>query len=76
MKLLFDENLSFKLAERLSDLFPGSSQVRLIGLSRADDRTVWNYARTHDFMLVSGCRFRRNGRVARAAAKGHLAAQR
>ncbi|HKH33548.1 MAG TPA: DUF5615 family PIN-like protein [Beijerinckiaceae bacterium] len=53
MKLLFDENLSFKLAERLSDLFPGSSQVRLIGLSRADDRTVWNYARTHDFMLVS-----------------------
>ena len=34
MKLLFDENLSFKLCRQLSDVFPGSSQVRLAGLER------------------------------------------
>ena len=40
MKLLFDENLSFRLCRQLSDLFPGSSQVRLLELERADDRAM------------------------------------
>ncbi|WP_093256410.1 DUF5615 family PIN-like protein [Rubrimonas cliftonensis] len=53
MKLLFDQNLSFKLCDRLSDLFPGSSQARLAGLDRADDRTLWAHAGTHGFVLVS-----------------------
>ncbi len=39
MKLLFDQNLSFKLCERLADLFPDSSQARLAGLAEADDRS-------------------------------------
>jgi predicted nuclease of predicted toxin-antitoxin system len=53
MKLLFDENLSFKLCRQLSDLFPGSSQVRLIGLERADDRAIWDHAKANEFALVT-----------------------
>jgi len=53
MKLLFDENLSFKLCQRLGDLFPGSSQVRLAGLAEADDRAIWDYAAMNGFTLVS-----------------------
>jgi predicted nuclease of predicted toxin-antitoxin system len=53
MKLLFDENLSFKLCERLGALFPGSMQVRLVGLAQADDREIWDYAGAHGFALVS-----------------------
>ena len=53
MKLLFDENLSFKLCRQLNDLFPGSSQVRLLGLERADDRRIWNYAKANGFVLVT-----------------------
>jgi predicted nuclease of predicted toxin-antitoxin system len=53
MKLLFDQNLSFKLCRELADLFPGSSQVRLLGLERADDRTVWDFAKANGFVLVS-----------------------
>ncbi len=53
MKLLFDENLSFKLCRQLNDLFPDSSHVRLLGLERADDRAIWNYARTNEFALVT-----------------------
>ncbi len=53
MKLLFDQNLSFKLCERLADLFPGSRQIRVLGLDRADDRAVWEYARAHGFVLVT-----------------------
>lgn len=53
MKLLFDQNLSFKLCSRLGDLFPGSSQVNLIGLAAADDRVVWRHAGENGFVLVS-----------------------
>jgi predicted nuclease of predicted toxin-antitoxin system len=53
MKLLLDQNLSFKICPQIQDLFPGSSQVRLLGLSRADDRTIWEYAREHGFAIVS-----------------------
>jgi predicted nuclease of predicted toxin-antitoxin system len=53
MKLLFDENLSFKLCQQLNDLFPGSSHVRLLGLERADDRAIWDHAKANDFVLVT-----------------------
>jgi len=53
MKLLFDQNLSFKLCQALADLFPGSSQVRLLGLAEADDRVLWDYAKTNAFALVT-----------------------
>lgn len=48
MKLLFDQNLSFKLCVKLADLFPDSNQVRLLGLDQAEDRTVGNTPRTMD----------------------------
>jgi len=51
--LLFDQNLSPKLVKRLADLFPGSTHVSQIGLAEALDRTVWEYARVHDLILVS-----------------------
>lgn len=53
MKLLFDQNLSFKLCNALTDLFPDSSQIRLLGLERADDLAVWEYAKANSFTLVS-----------------------
>ena len=53
MKLLFDQNLSFKLCRQLSDIFPGSNQVRLLGLDGADGRKIWETAKVNDFVLVS-----------------------
>jgi predicted nuclease of predicted toxin-antitoxin system len=53
VKLLFDENLSHKLARHLSDIFPDSIHVRNIGLKAADDPLVWDYAKDNDFMIVS-----------------------
>jgi predicted nuclease of predicted toxin-antitoxin system len=53
MKLLFDQNLSFKLCSRMADLFPGSAQVRSLGLDQAEDREIWQYAEKHGFILVS-----------------------
>lgn len=53
MKLLFDENLSPKLPERLAELFPDSSHVRDVNLKSADDPVVWQYAKDKDFTIVS-----------------------
>ena len=53
MKLLFDQNLSFKLCLRLKHLFPDSQQVRLLGMSDSDDRDIWRYCGTNDFIVVT-----------------------
>jgi predicted nuclease of predicted toxin-antitoxin system len=53
MRLLFDQNLSPKLVNRLADLFPGSSHVQSIGLDCADDDQVWEYARLNGFAIVT-----------------------
>ena len=53
MKLLFDQNLSPKLVNRLADLFPGSSHVQSVGLDCATDDVVWDYARQNGFAIVS-----------------------
>jgi predicted nuclease of predicted toxin-antitoxin system len=53
MRLLFDENLSPKLPNRLGDLFPNSLHVRDIGMKATIDPIVWNYAKDNDLMIVS-----------------------
>jgi predicted nuclease of predicted toxin-antitoxin system len=53
MKLLFDENPSYKLARLLADLFPDSRHVRDVGLKAAGDPVVWEYAKNNDLMIVS-----------------------
>jgi predicted nuclease of predicted toxin-antitoxin system len=53
MKLLFDQNLSFKLCEQLADIFPDSNQVRLLGLAEAEDRIIWEHAKSNGFTLVT-----------------------
>ena len=45
MKLLFDQNLSFKLCQTIADLFPDSNHVGLIGLSEVADHELWDYAK-------------------------------
>lgn len=53
MKLLFDQNLSPKLADRVADLFPGSSHVQLASLACASDDQVWEHARLKGFAIVT-----------------------
>jgi len=53
MKLLFDENLSPRLAIVLADLFPDSTHVRNVGLKSSDDPVVWKYAVENEFVIIS-----------------------
>lgn len=53
--LLLDENISYKLAVRISDEFPSTkatSQVGALG-EGANDKSVWDYAKANKLVLVT-----------------------
>jgi len=51
MKLLFDQNISFRLIERIIDLFPDSKQVQELGLKNSSDTEIFDFAKKHDFAI-------------------------
>lgn len=53
MRLLFDQNLSRRLASALADLYPDSTHVSGVGLEHADDPEIWNYAASNGLIVVS-----------------------
>jgi predicted nuclease of predicted toxin-antitoxin system len=52
MKTFFDENLSPKLLDWLSDLFSDVQHARDLGLKGASDRQVWNAVRSGGVELL------------------------
>lgn len=53
MKLLFDQNLSFRLVNQLAVYFPDSAHVRLLGMDEEDDRLIWQFAQDNGFAIVT-----------------------
>jgi predicted nuclease of predicted toxin-antitoxin system len=53
MKLLFDENLSFKLPRLVTAAFPGSTHIRELGLKGHADEEIWNHAKVNGFTIIS-----------------------
>jgi predicted nuclease of predicted toxin-antitoxin system len=53
MKLLFDENLSARVAVRLNDVYSGSIHVRDVGLKGGEDWEIWNHAANDGFVIAS-----------------------
>jgi predicted nuclease of predicted toxin-antitoxin system len=53
MKLLFDQNISFRITTNIQDLFPDSKQVRDLGLENSKDSFLWNYAKENNYCIVT-----------------------
>jgi predicted nuclease of predicted toxin-antitoxin system len=53
MKLLLDENLSRRVIPFILDNYQNSTQVALIGLEKANDRTIWEYAIENDYVITT-----------------------
>lgn len=53
MKLLFDQNISFRIIKILKNHFPESAQVRELKLDGATDREIWQFAKVNGFIVVS-----------------------
>ncbi len=52
-KLLFDQNISPKIVRQVEADFPDSKQVRHVGLEDASDTTIFDYAKKHDYSVVT-----------------------
>jgi len=53
MKLLFDQNISYRILKLLSNDFLGSSHVKKEGLVNESDRVIWEFAKTNGYTIVS-----------------------
>lgn len=53
MKLLLDQNISFRIASKIQDIFPGTGQVKELGLENSKDLVIWEYARINGFCIVT-----------------------
>jgi predicted nuclease of predicted toxin-antitoxin system len=53
VKLLFDQNISFRILHKISAYFTEAKQIRSLGLENSTDSEIWEYAKTHDFTIVT-----------------------
>ncbi|SFF61513.1 DUF5615 family PIN-like protein [Thermoflexibacter ruber] len=53
MKLLFDQNLSHKLPDKLADIYPDSTHVKVVNLATADDLEVWLFAKNNAYTITT-----------------------
>jgi predicted nuclease of predicted toxin-antitoxin system len=53
MRLLLDQNLSWRLVEAWADVFPGSTHVRQVEMTEADDKDLWALAARDGFVIIS-----------------------
>ena len=53
MKILFDQNISFRIIKRIIDIFPEAKQIRSLGLENQTDQEIWNFAKENGFTLVT-----------------------
>ena len=53
MKLPFDQNLGHRRPGRPADLYPGSAQVRRLGLARASGMTIREHAKQGHSAVVT-----------------------
>jgi predicted nuclease of predicted toxin-antitoxin system len=52
MKLLIDENISFRLIAHIASAFPNTQHVKDLGLIHANDTTIFKKARTIGFDAI------------------------
>ena len=53
MKLLFDENISYRIVKKLSNDFPNSNHISSFSLLNKDDRQIREFALTNDYTIVT-----------------------
>lgn len=53
MKLLFDQNISYRIVPKINSVFPNSNQVNALHLYNASDMEIWNYAKEHNQAIVT-----------------------
>jgi predicted nuclease of predicted toxin-antitoxin system len=53
MRLLFDQNISFRIVNKLINDFPECMHVSDVGLMNCEDSDIWAFALNHNYIIVT-----------------------
>lgn len=53
MRLLLDQNLSYRLVKKLEVFFPEIQQLKNLGYNNKPDRSIWEFAKTENYCIVT-----------------------
>jgi predicted nuclease of predicted toxin-antitoxin system len=53
VKLLLDQNISHRLVKSIEQSFPGTQQIRKLGLENSSDKAIWEFAKREGFVIVT-----------------------
>lgn len=53
MKLLFDQNIFFRIISKIEINFPEAKQVRQLGIENYSDIEIWKFAKENKFTIVT-----------------------
>lgn len=53
MRLLFDQNISHRIIDRLRQWMPEAKHIKELDLKGATDRQIWNFAKTQEYHIVT-----------------------
>lgn len=53
MRLLLDQNISFRIVKLLQVIFPDCKNVSQIGLYIKEDLYIWTFSRNQSFVIVT-----------------------
>lgn len=53
MKLLFDQNISFRIIPKIGIHFPEAKQVRQLGIENYSDIEIWKFAKDKEYTIVT-----------------------
>jgi predicted nuclease of predicted toxin-antitoxin system len=53
VKLLFDQNISFRIISKIINNFPEAKQVRQLGIENDLDIDIWYFAKKYDYTIVT-----------------------
>ncbi|MEC4004627.1 DUF5615 family PIN-like protein [Flavobacterium sp. SUN052] len=53
MKLLFDQNISFRIEKKISVVFEKSKHISSLGLMNVNDIEIWNFAKKENYIIVT-----------------------
>lgn len=53
MRLLLDQNISYRLVRKIAEYYPNVKQVRELNLENFSDAEIWKYAKENDYTIVT-----------------------
>lgn len=53
MRLLFDQNISYKIVNKLVDIYPDCKHISQLGLYNSNDSDIWVYAHDNNYVIVT-----------------------